>query len=64
MIAVAEKRGKNKKLLAIENIDKTAITKIAKMLSTINFRSKHSWAISNTDMDAARNLRLISIKKY
>ncbi len=64
VIAVAEKGRKNKKLLAMENIDKTAMTEVAKMSSTIDLRSKHSWAISNTDIDVVRDLGLINIKKY
>ena len=40
------------------------MTEIAKVLSTIDLDGKHSWAISNNNMDKAKNLRLISIKKY
>ncbi len=61
MIAVAERGGK---LLAIENEEKTVIAEVAKVSSAINLGSKHSWAISNADIDAARDLRLTSIKKY
>ena len=48
----------------MKNIDKTAMAELAKILNAINLGSKHSWAISNADMDATRNLGLISIKKY
>ena len=64
VIAVAEKGRENKKLLAMENTNKTAIAKVAKVLSAINFGNKHSWAINNADIDVAKNLRLIGIKKY
>lgn len=64
MIAVAEKGKKNKELFIIENIDKTAIAKFAKVLSTINLSNKYNWAINNTDINITRNLRLTSIKKY
>ncbi len=61
VIAVAEKGGE---LLAMENADKTAIAEIAKVSSTINLGSKHSWAISTGDMNAVGDLRLTGIKKY
>ena len=64
MIAVAEKGGKNKKLLGMENADKITMAEIAKVLSTIDLGNKHCWAISNVDMDATGNLGLIGIKKY
>lgn len=34
------------------------------MSSIIDFKSKHNWVISNIDIDIARDLELISIKKY
>ena len=64
MIAVVKKDKENKELLAMENTDKTAIVEIAKVSNAIDFRSKHSWAINNTDIDSAKNLRLIDIQKY
>ena len=42
MIIMVENYKKNKKLLAIENIDKTKIAKVIKMSSFINFGSNHS----------------------
>lgn len=51
-------------MLTIKNADKTAIAEFAKMSSAIYFESKHSWIISNTDMDATGDLKLIDIKKY
>ncbi len=64
MIVVAEKGGENKELLAIENVDKTAMAEVAKVSSAIDLRSKHIWAISNADMDEVRDVGLIGIKKY
>lgn len=64
VIVVTEKSRENKKLLAIENIDKTIMVEVTKVLSAINLRSKHNWAISNVDIDVARDLRLIYIQKY
>ncbi len=61
VISVTERSGE---LLAMENADKTAIAEVAKVSSAIDLGSKHSWAISNADMDAAENLGLTGIKKY
>ncbi len=61
VIAMVERDGE---LLVMENANKTAITKFAKVSSAIDLRNKHSWAISNADMDVARDLGLTSIKKY
>lgn len=64
MIKVAQKSGKNKDLLAIENIDKIAIVKVAKVSNAINLYNKRSLAISNANMNIAQNLKSIDIKKY
>ncbi len=61
-VILVTKRGGE--LLTMENVDKTVIAEVAKVSSAINLRSKHSWAISNTDMDAAEDLGLTGIKKY
>ena len=64
MIAIAGRNEENKELLAIENIDKNAMAEVIKMSSVIALGSKHNWVISNTDISATQNLRLIGIKKY
>ena len=64
VIAVAERGRENKKLLTMGNVDKTAMAEVAKVSSAIDLGNKHSWAISNADMDATRDLGLIGIKKY
>lgn len=40
------------------------MAEITKVLSAINLGNKYSQAISNIDIDIAKNLRLINIKKY
>ena len=42
VIAIAKNGSKNGGLLTIENIDKTAITEIAKVSSTIDLGNKYS----------------------
>ena len=64
IIAIAEKDRENKKLWTIENVDKIAMVEVTKLLSAIDFGSKYSYAMNNTDIDVAKNLKLIDIKKY
>ena len=64
IIALIEKSGENKELSIIENADKTVMVEVAKVSSAINLESKYNWAISNADMDAAEDLKLVDIKKY
>ena len=42
VIAMAKRDGENKKLLAMENVDKTAMAEVAKVLSAIDLGNKHS----------------------
>lgn len=62
MIAVTE-RGKEIQGLLAEKIDKVAIAKVAKVASAIDIGNKYRQAISNDDMDAARDLGLTGVKK-
>ncbi len=64
VIIVAKNGGENKEMLAMKNIDITAMVEVVKVLDAIDLRSKHNQAISNADIDATRDLRLIGIKKY
>lgn len=65
MIITAERGKKNKKQLVMKNLlDKIAIAKVPKMSCVINLSSKYSWVINNADIDVARDLELISIKKW
>ena len=52
VIVAAEKSKKNKGLLAMKNIDKTAIAKVAKVLNIIDLSNKDNYAISNADINA------------
>lgn len=50
--------------MIIENTNKIAIAKVAKVSNAIDLGNKYNWIISNTNIDEARNLKLIGIKKY
>lgn len=60
MIILAQKNKANEGLLVIENVDKTLIIEITKMLKAINLNNKHSQNINIVN----KNLKLIDIKKY
>ena len=62
VIAAAKKRRENRRLLVMKNVNKTAMAKVAKISSIIDFGNKYSWVISNANIDAAGDLRLTSIK--
>lgn len=64
MIILAEKGKNNKKLLTIENMNKTAMAECEKIWSAINLEGEYNWAISNSDIDIAENWGQINIKKY
>lgn len=64
MIILAQRGKNNERTLAIENVNKTAITEILKKLSSINFNNKNNWAISYYDIDEVANLEFTSKKKY
>ncbi len=57
------KNKKNQEPWEIENANKIAMAEVVKLWSAINFGNKYSWAINNTDIDAAKDLKLIVIKK-
>ena len=42
----------------------TASAKLAWVLSPVNLVQRYNWAMSNTDLDAAKKLGLTGIKKY
>lgn len=59
---ISEKIGEKERQLVVENTIELA--KVAKMLSLIDFDSKYMWAISNANIDAARDLGPTHMKKY
>lgn len=63
-LIILEKNREKKRESVRRNVDKIALTKITKTSSPINLNSRYIQAISNLDIDIAKNLRLIVIKKY
>lgn len=50
------------KWLLAKKINKITMTDVAKISRTMNMSSKYKWAISNTHIDVARDLRLTDNK--
>ena len=48
----------------MRNADKIVLAKVGKISSSMNLDSNYMWVIRNIDIDAAKDLRLINIKKY
>lgn len=61
---ILEKAQEKEKQLVVRNINKIALVKITKTLSPINLDSKYILAISNIDINATRDFKLIGIKKH
>ena len=51
-----------KKQLVVKNVDKIAQPEVTRTLSLMDLDSKYMWAMSNVDIDAARDLGLTDIK--
>lgn len=64
MIILGKTKSDNKELLIIKNVGKITIVEIAKIFSIINNNNKHGQAISNNNINVAKNLKLTNIKKY
>ena len=50
--------------LVVRNAEKIALVEIGRTLSPMDLDGKYMWAISNVDIDAARDLGLTGIKKH
>ena len=48
----------------MENANKIALVEVARTSSPMDLNGKYMWAISNVDIDAARDLVITGIKKH
>lgn len=55
---------KVEELFVIENVNKTTIAEVAKVSSAIDLGNKHSWVISNANIDITKDLGLTGMQKY
>ena len=63
-VIIPEKAQEKEKQLAIRNVDKIAQVEVARTSRPMDLDGKYIWAINNIDIEAVRDLRLTSIKKY
>ena len=61
---ISKKALEKEEQLVVRNADKIALAEVGKTSSPIDLNGKYMWAISNIDIDAARDLGLTGIKKH
>lgn len=62
-IIILEK-AREKEKLSEDTANTTALVEVAKALSIIDLAWRYKWVISNTNMDAVKELELTGVKKY
>ena len=63
-VVISKKAQEKEGHLVVKNTDKIAQAEVARTWSPINLDGKLMWAISNVDIDTARDLGLTGIKKH
>ena len=61
-VVVLKKAREKEEQLVVRNTDKIAQAEFARTLSPMDLDGKYIWAITNVDIDAARDLGLTGIK--
>ncbi len=61
---IISKKAKEKEILLEDIADTTVLAEVAWVLSVVDLAGRYNWAINNTDLDTAKELGLIGIKKY
>ena len=63
-VIISKKALEKEGQLVVRNADKIALAEVRSALSLMDLDGKYMWAISNVDIDAARDLGLTGIKKH
>ena len=63
-VVISKKAQEKERQLELRNADKIAQAKVARSSSPMDLDGKYMWVMSNVNIDAARDLGLIGIKKY
>ena len=63
-VVISKKAREKEGQLVVRNADKIAQAEVARTSSPMDLDGKYIWAMSNVDIDAARDLGLTGIKKY
>ena len=61
---IIKENTKEKERLSEDITDTTAPAEVTQALSPVDFAEKYIWAISNADIDTAKELELTGIKEY
>ena len=61
---IIEEKVREKEGLSEGIADITTSAEVAQTASLVDLAGKYMWAINNTDIDAAKEIELIDIKKY
>ena len=62
-VIISKKALKTERQLVVKNADKIVLAEVGRTSSLMDLDGKYMWAISNDDIDAARDLGLRDIKK-
>ena len=63
-VIISKKALEKEGQLVVRNADKIALAEVGRTSSPMGLDGKYMWAISNVDIDAARDLGLTGIKKH
>ena len=63
-VIISKKALEKEGQLVVRNADKIALAEVGRTSSPMDLDGKYMWAISNVDIDAARDLGLTGIKKH
>ena len=63
-VVISKKAQEKERQLIVRNADKIAQAEVARTSSPMDLDGKYMWAMSNVDIDAARDLGLTDIKKH
>ncbi len=61
---IISEKARKEKMLSENIVNMTAPMKVARVLSLIDFAESYNWAMSDADLDVAKELKLTGIKKY
>ncbi len=62
---IISEKAREEEILSLKGIaDTTALAEVAWVSSPVDLAGRYNWAMSNADLDIAKELGLTSIKKY
>ncbi len=61
---IISEKAREEKMLPESITDTTAPAEVARVLTPVDLARRYNWAMSNADLDVAKELGLTGIKKY